>query len=31
VNSNAGTNFTTSDFLAQPPVRYFVARINLNF
>jgi TonB-dependent starch-binding outer membrane protein SusC len=31
VNSNAGTNFTTSDFLAQPPVRYFVARLNLNF
>jgi len=31
VNSNAGNNFTTSDFLAQPPVRYFVTRVNLNF
>ena len=31
VNSNSGTNFTTSDFLAQPPVRYFTARLNLNF
>jgi hypothetical protein len=31
VNSNAGTNFTTSDFLAQPPVRYFVTRLNVNF
>lgn len=31
VNSNAGANFTTSDFLAQPPVRYFIARLNLNF
>lgn len=31
VNSNAGTNFTTSDFLAQPPVRYFVTRVNLSF
>lgn len=31
VNANAGTNFTTSDFLTQPPVRYFVTRVNLNF
>jgi TonB-linked SusC/RagA family outer membrane protein len=31
VNANAGTNFTTSDFLTQPPVRYFVTRINMNF
>ena len=31
VNSNAGSNFTTSDFLAQPPVRHFVARLNLHF
>lgn len=31
VNSNAGANFTTADFLAQPPVRYLVTRININF
>lgn len=31
VNSNATTNFTTADFLAQPPVRYFVLRLNANF
>lgn len=31
VNANAGTNFTTSDFLTQPPVRYFVTRLNLSF
>ncbi len=31
VNSNATTNFTSADFLAQPPVRYFVLRLNANF
>lgn len=31
VNSNAAQNFTTADFLAQPPVRYFVLRLNANF
>jgi TonB-dependent starch-binding outer membrane protein SusC len=31
VNSNAGSNFTTSDFLAQPPVRHFVTRLNVTF
>lgn len=31
VNSNAAFNFTTADFLAQPPVRQFNARLNLNF
>lgn len=31
VNSNATTNFTSADFLAQPPVRYFVVRLNANF
>jgi TonB-dependent starch-binding outer membrane protein SusC len=31
VNANAGNNFTTSDFLTQPPVRYLTARLNLNF
>jgi len=31
VNANAGSNFTTSDFLTQPPVRYFVTRLSLQF
>lgn len=31
VNSNSGANFTTSDFLAQPPVRAFTVRLNANF
>lgn len=31
VNSNATTLFTSADFLAQPPVRYFVLRLNANF
>lgn len=31
VNANAGTNFITSDFLTQPPVRYFVTRLTVNF
>ena len=31
VNSNSGANFTTSDFLAQPPVRTVTVRLNANF
>ena len=31
VNSNGTGNFTTSDFLAQPPTRQFSARVNFNF
>jgi TonB-linked SusC/RagA family outer membrane protein len=31
VNSNAQNNYTTLDFLTQPPVRYYVARLNLTF
>jgi TonB-linked SusC/RagA family outer membrane protein len=31
VATNAGGNFTTSDFLGQPPVRYYTARLNVNF
>ena len=27
----AGTNFGTSDFLTQPPLRYWTARLTLNF
>ncbi|MBC7896374.1 MAG: SusC/RagA family TonB-linked outer membrane protein [Cytophagaceae bacterium] len=31
VNSNATALFSSADFLAQPPVRYFVLRLNANF
>jgi TonB-linked SusC/RagA family outer membrane protein len=31
VNSAGQANFSQSDFLSQPPVRYFVARFDLNF
>jgi len=31
VNFAGGDNFSTADFLTQPPVRYFTARVNLNF
>jgi hypothetical protein len=31
VNAGNGTAFTTADFLTQPPVRYFITRVNLNF
>jgi hypothetical protein len=31
VNAGNGTQFTTADFLTQPPVRYFVTRLNFNF
>jgi hypothetical protein len=30
-NANAVNQFTTSDFLTQPPVRYWTARLNVNF
>ncbi|MGQ0539041.1 MAG: SusC/RagA family TonB-linked outer membrane protein [Gemmatimonadaceae bacterium] len=31
VNSNATGNFTSSEFLAQPPVRYWTLRVNTTF
>lgn len=31
VNSNNGTNFTTADFLAQPPTRQWTTRLNITF
>jgi outer membrane receptor protein involved in Fe transport len=31
VNQNAQANFATSDFLTQPPVRFFTARLNVTF
>jgi hypothetical protein len=31
VNSNATALFSSADFLAQPPVRFFVMRLNANF
>jgi len=31
VNQTGQTNFTTSDFMGQPPVRYWTARLNLSF
>jgi outer membrane receptor protein involved in Fe transport len=31
VNSNAQANFTTTDFLSQPPVRRWTARLDFNF
>lgn len=31
VNSNNGANFTTSDFLAQPPTRQWTTRLNITF
>lgn len=31
VNSSSGANFTTTDFLAQPPVRVYTVRLNANF
>ena len=29
--ANNPTNFSTAEFLTQPPVRYFTARINVTF
>lgn len=31
INFGGQPNFTTAEFLSQPPVRYFTARINVNF
>jgi outer membrane receptor protein involved in Fe transport len=31
LNEAGQVNFTTADFLTQPPVRYFLARLNLTF
>lgn len=31
VNQSGQTNFSTAEFLTQPPVRYFTARVNINF
>lgn len=31
VNANNGANFTTSDFLSQPPTRQWSTRLNINF
>lgn len=31
VNANGGANFTTSDFLTQPPTRQWSTRLNINF
>ena len=31
VNSSAQANFTTTDFLSQPPVRRWTARLDFNF
>ena len=31
LNTAGQANFSTADFLTQPPVRYFTARVNLSF
>ena len=31
LNNSGQTNFSTAEFLTQPPVRYFIARINVTF
>jgi len=31
VNQNGQANFTTTDFLTQPPIHYWIARINVSF
>jgi hypothetical protein len=31
LNEAGQNNFTTADFLTQPPVRYFIARVNVTF
>lgn len=31
LNWNGSSNFSTADFLTQPPVRYFTARVSLNW
>jgi TonB-dependent starch-binding outer membrane protein SusC len=31
LNNSGQTNFSTADFLTQPPVRYFIGRVNVTF
>ena len=31
LNDAGQSNFNTADFLTQPPVRYFIARVNVTF
>jgi hypothetical protein len=31
LNWNGTSNFSTAEFLTQPPVRYFTARVSLNW
>jgi hypothetical protein len=31
LNWNGSSNFSTAEFLTQPPVRYFTARVSLNW
>ena len=31
LNFNGTSNYSTADFLTQPPVRYFTARVSLNW
>jgi TonB-dependent SusC/RagA subfamily outer membrane receptor len=31
LNNSGQSNFNTADFLTQPPVRYFIARVNVTF
>jgi hypothetical protein len=31
LNNSGQTNFSTADFLTQPPVRYFLFRVNMTF
>jgi len=31
LNEAGQNNFTTADFLTQPPVRYFIGRVNVTF
>ncbi|MGH7626385.1 MAG: TonB-dependent receptor domain-containing protein [Gemmatimonadaceae bacterium] len=31
INFTGSTNFTTADFLSQPPTKYWTARVNVNF
>jgi hypothetical protein len=31
LNTTGQANFNTADFLTQPPVRYFIARVNMTF
>jgi len=31
LNDAGQSNFNTADFLTQPPVRYFIVRVNVTF